>query len=130
MILNTIARCKRRLAFNSPPDHQLHEEVQAQKLGEEILCSFPYHLIQSSSVAAGLLILHPLWVVATNASISESRKSCAREWLMWIGREMGIGQASLLADVSVLSTNRLLVSLRIRSRMPKPRSCTSPEGTF
>ena len=130
MILNTIARCKRHLAPNSQPRHQLSEEVQAQKLAEEILCSFPYHLNQPGSVAAGLLILHPLWVVATNASISDSTISCARDCLMWIGREMGIGQANLLADVSELSTNLLLVFLRTRSRISKSHSMTSPEDTF
>ena len=43
---------------------------------------------------------------------------------------MGIGQANLLADVSELSTNLLLVLLRTRSRISKSHSTTSPEDTF
>lgn len=48
----------------------------------------------------GLLLMHPINVVAKMSIVSSELKEYAREVMSWIAREMGIGEASVLSDVS------------------------------
>ena len=123
MALDIIARCKRRLQ-STDICTEIQEEAELHVLAQDIMASMPYHLnpnssasdscnesinnigpnhasteLQQPSVAAGLLLIHPLWVVATSESTYESTRTMAREMLSWIGTHLGIGQATLLADV-------------------------------
>jgi len=47
----------------------------------------------------GLLLMHPLYVVTQMSIVSEDMKQYARRTLEWIGEEMGIGEAIVLANV-------------------------------
>ncbi len=89
---------------------------QAQVLAEALISSIPFHLCSDLSTyllpnndveaihpgkpVGGLLLLYPLWVMATSPILSAEIRRRLRECLAWIGRNMGIGQASLLANVS------------------------------
>lgn len=116
MTLDVIIRCKKRLGLESANvTAQLPEEKAVQQLAEEILGSIRFHFshpandittphetadMPSASVAAGLLLMHPLWVIATVDSVPNQLKAVARVTLQTIGRQMGVKQASLLGDVS------------------------------
>lgn len=51
--------------------------------------------------AGGLLLMYTLHAVLQLAIVPARYKEMFRECLLWIGTEMGIGQAELLADVCV-----------------------------
>jgi hypothetical protein len=48
----------------------------------------------------GLLLMHPVYLASTLSIVPTRFRSMFREYLAFIGRVMGIGQARLLADVS------------------------------
>jgi hypothetical protein len=88
----------------------------ANHIIEEMVASIPYHLtddLQSflSKQAAnveistpgrslgGLLLMHPLYVASEVSFLPEEVREYMRRCLAWIGSNMGIGQARLLAKV-------------------------------
>ncbi|KAJ5217009.1 hypothetical protein N7468_010017 [Penicillium chermesinum] len=87
-----------------------------QFLVSGILSSVPYHLtedlhdfvqhadMQSSittpgKIVGGLLLMQPLHVVSTLPVVDSAIRDYMRRCLMWIGTNMGIGQACLMAKV-------------------------------
>jgi len=92
--------------------------TDAAGLAEGIAASIPFHLIadtqeylqhvqagmrivQPGRPLGGLLMLHPLHFAAVSEILSHEMREYMRRQLRWIGDNMGIGQASLLADVSL-----------------------------
>ncbi|ETS79059.1 hypothetical protein PFICI_08912 [Pestalotiopsis fici W106-1] len=92
-------------------DHYLEE---TQTIFQEIAASIPYHLTDSlpafindlaktSEITdtgkhlGGLLLLHPLYVLTQMPYLHEPERQYARECLLWIGSNMGLGQATVLA---------------------------------
>lgn len=86
---------------------------------EDMLASIPYHLINNlpafvsllsneteitepGRYLGGLLLMHPLYVVSEIPFVPEPARDYMRKCLAWIGSNMGIGQATLLANVSEL----------------------------
>jgi hypothetical protein len=57
-------------------------------------------IITPGKSVGGLLILHPLTVSSTLSVVSLEMQTHFRNCLAWIGDNMGIGQATLLAKVS------------------------------
>ncbi|OCL02966.1 hypothetical protein AOQ84DRAFT_303720 [Glonium stellatum] len=117
MILDIIVRCLKRLEGN---EIRTREQEEVQRLAEGIAASVPYHLtedlqgyiqgIQAGSdtmipgkPVGGLLLLHPLYVVARSSVVSPQLQAYMSECLEWIGKNMGIGQATLLSNASILN---------------------------
>lgn len=113
MILEILVDCCTKLG---QPSFQL--EQRAQNLAQEIAASVLYHLTSDaehylSSLSdmesprpgrpiGGLLLLHPLNVVLRCAIISPSLRAYTSKCLAWIGKNMGIGQATVLSKESDL----------------------------
>lgn len=88
----------------------------ANHIVEDIFASIPYHLadnlpvfversrheeaIDPGRTLGGLLLMHPLYAISKCSFLSEESREYARDCLRWIGDEMGIGQAGLMANVS------------------------------
>jgi hypothetical protein len=91
-------------------------EQQSRVLIDDILASIPYHLANDpreylDAIASGttpligrpvggLLLLHPLYVLASCSIVPDPIKDYVRRCLGWIGQYMGIGQARLMSKVS------------------------------
>lgn len=121
MVLNIIVLCQQALAqtpHGAKIDHSIWEE--AQQVASQIVASIPFFLTGkvhafwdqalSSDMApkaivpgpsvGGLLCMHTLYMVATLSVIDPALKDYLRNCLAWIGRNMGIGQATMLSEVS------------------------------
>ena len=88
----------------------------ANHIVEDIFASIPYHLadnlpvfversrheeaIDPGRTLGGLLLMHPLYAISKCSFLAEESREYARDCLRWIGDEMGIGQAGLMANVS------------------------------
>ncbi|KAK0105409.1 hypothetical protein ONS96_004799 [Cadophora gregata f. sp. sojae] len=86
----------------------------ANNIVEDIFASVPYHLadnlpvflegterklpIDPGRTLGGLLLMHPLYALSKIDFLPDRTKDYARECLRWIGEEMGIGQAGLMAN--------------------------------
>ncbi|KAF4336113.1 hypothetical protein FBEOM_10049 [Fusarium beomiforme] len=70
--------------------HDIEAYVQQAKAGTP--------LIQSDRLVGGLLLLHPLYSVARCTVVDEATRRYMASTLRWIGDEMGIRHASILAD--------------------------------
>ena len=90
-------------------------EERAKALSAHIKASVPYHLaanldeyihlintgvsnIPPNRPVGGLLLLHPLYAAARCTAIPHSDRLYHINCLAWIGSQMGIGQATLLAN--------------------------------
>ncbi|RAK99901.1 putative C6 transcription factor [Aspergillus ibericus CBS 121593] len=93
------------------------EKIDADRLLKELLSSIPYHLteclpdflrhmskvsdIQTPGRAAGgLLLMHPIYLLCQLSIVSLEIREYLTRCLEWIGMNMGVGQASLLAKQS------------------------------
>ncbi|RFU23778.1 hypothetical protein B7463_g12560, partial [Scytalidium lignicola] len=111
LALDVIYRCMRWLGNGQTT----YLELKAKRLADEIAASIPFHLqtslptytqqtrgpkepSQFGKPVGGLFLLHPLWVVSISSIIPSEICTCMREWLKWIGLNLGIQQALLLAD--------------------------------
>ncbi|KAI1868505.1 uncharacterized protein JN550_006421 [Neoarthrinium moseri] len=91
--------------------------LDVNRIFEDLAASIPYHLTEnlheflgelttSTEITdpgrslGGLLLMHPLYVAANISLLSDANKEYLRKCLLWIGAQMGIGQAALLANVS------------------------------
>lgn len=89
----------------------------ATLLVSEVMSSIPYNLADNIHVflgdrkkklgvrepgrtVGGLLLMHPLYIASSVPFLPEVTKGYLRRCLLWIGSEMGIEQATLLATVS------------------------------
>ena len=78
-------------------------QIKAQQLADGIAASIPYHLVDDVNTyvegihndretryngkpVGGLLMLHPLWVVANASAVSEELRTYMRKQLAWIGK--------------------------------------------
>ena len=94
----------------------LHWIPRANALVEDIMASIPYHLTDNMHAfvnqydtgegitdrgksLGGLLLMHPLYVASRLPFIPEKMQIYMKQCLLWIGTEMGLGQATLLAEV-------------------------------
>ena len=90
-------------------------EDRVQPLIAAMTASIPFHLagdvseylagaktggrpVAPGKVAGGLLLLHPLYAAARCPLVTLAERQYFGRCLKWIGDNMGIGQASLLAD--------------------------------
>jgi hypothetical protein len=126
-LLNLIYTCSQQLQDENDFEKSSSSTVSILKaalaLSEDIAASIPFHLTrnpeifffkqqQKSSIAierqtivanrsvGGLLLMHPIYVVSALSVVPTHLRSMFREYLAFIGRVMGVGQARLLADVS------------------------------
>ncbi len=89
---------------------------------EDIFASVPYHLVDDlpafvSELATGkeitdvgralggLLLLHPLYIVSKTKFLSQKTRDYSQRCLAWIGSNMGIGQATVLAEAGEAEVN-------------------------
>ncbi|PYI01580.1 putative C6 transcription factor [Aspergillus sclerotiicarbonarius CBS 121057] len=94
-------------------DHT-REKTDVERLCKELLSSIPYHLtdclpdflrdmervseIQTPGRAiGGLLLMHPIYVLCQLSIVPLEIREYLTRCLEWIGRNIGVGQASLLA---------------------------------
>ncbi|EXJ90106.1 hypothetical protein A1O3_03175 [Capronia epimyces CBS 606.96] len=113
LMLDVVFRCKKWLGLDMAS--HTREEREAYSLVEEIVASIPFHLSSDPTSCltedtgegterlpgkpvGGLLLLHPLWVVTVSSVVSPKMQDSMRDCLAWIGRNMGIGQATLLSQ--------------------------------
>jgi hypothetical protein len=88
----------------------------ADRIAEDIVASVPYHLVDNlpsflSKLAVsteitdpgrslgGLLLMHPLYIASKILFLSRDTREYMRRCLIWIGSNMGLSQATLLAKV-------------------------------
>lgn len=89
-----------------------------ERVAEDMASLIPYHLVdnlqafvreQAATTAdiadygkflGGFLLMHPLYTASTIKFLSDDLRGYFRRCLLWIGSEMGIAQATLLAKVS------------------------------
>lgn len=87
------------------------------ELVQDVLSSIPYHLTENlygflnqienraplanvGKVASGLFVMHPLHVISNLSLVDHDVRCYLKRCLLWIGENMGIGQASVFAKVS------------------------------
>ncbi|KAL2062439.1 hypothetical protein VTL71DRAFT_6705, partial [Oculimacula yallundae] len=87
----------------------------AIQMVEHVFASIPYQLADNLPVfidgidsraaidpgksIGGLLLMHPLYAISKMPFLPVNMRQYARNCLIWIGGEMGIGQAGLMAEV-------------------------------
>ena len=88
----------------------------ANRIVEDMIASVPYHLTDNLQVflsqlsrnteiidpgkyLGGLLLMHPLYVASEMPFVPEKMQEYMRKCLAWIGLNMGLGQATLFANV-------------------------------
>lgn len=91
----------------------------AHSIAEDMLASIPYHLTDNlqnfldqapstqsmterGRTLGGLLLMHPLYLITQFPFIEQDLRQYARTCLQWIGTNMGLGQATVFANVSSL----------------------------
>jgi hypothetical protein len=125
MALNVIVTCSKGLGIDD--DIRRRAEKDARRLAAEIIASIPYYLtgdshtlqtyvqetqtgkepILSGRPVGGLLLMHPLYISACLHVVPLAQRAHMSGCLAWIGKNMGIGQASILANASgLLSSDR------------------------
>lgn len=116
LLLNIIIACQQ--ARQTETDTSIREEIS--QLASDIASSIPFHLTDNvdsfinqsltsggttelvpGRSAGGLLIMHALYNVAIMPFVDPALKVHFRHCLTWIGENMGIGQATMLAEVEV-----------------------------
>jgi hypothetical protein len=115
MVLEMINQC---LQHEESTEIRLWGQIEAQKLAEAMAASIPFHLtadvhiylqqVQAGSgnmapgrAVGGLLLLHPLHMAMQCTAVSQELRGYMGNQLKWVGQTMGIGQATLLAEVSL-----------------------------
>jgi hypothetical protein len=121
MVLNVIVRCQWAIA-HLPQDAEIDPFIweEAQKLTLDIVASIPYFLAENAQVfsnqtlasdmtskamipgpsVGGLLSMHTLYMVSKLSVVNPVLKDYLKDCLAWIGRNMGIGQATMLSEVN------------------------------
>jgi hypothetical protein len=87
------------------------------ELVQDVLSSIPYHLTENlygflnqidnraplanvGKAASGLLVMHSLYVISNLSLVDPDVRRYLKSCLVWIGENMGIGQASVFVNVS------------------------------
>lgn len=116
-----VFRAARLLLLNllvqiSPSSEQVRKD--AARIVESMIASVPYHLTENLQAfingqakhseipepgkhLGGLLLMHPLYVAFKSPCLPPDVRLYLQECLLWIGDSMGLGQARLLALVSL-----------------------------
>jgi hypothetical protein len=119
-VLDIIVRCH-WATTNLPQDSEVDPLIweEAQKLALNIAASIPYYLAENVQVflnqtlasdvtskamipgpsVGGLLLMHTLYMVSNMSVVDPALKVYLKDCLAWIGRNMGIGQATMLSKV-------------------------------
>ena len=120
-MLDIIVRCH-WATTNLPQDAKMDPLIwqEAQKLALSITASIPYFLAGNVQVflnqslasdvtsktmipgpsVGGLLSMHTLYMVSKMSVVDPALKVYLNDCLAWIGRNMGIGQATMLSEVN------------------------------
>lgn len=102
--------------YHGDREASLYWIPRANALVEDLMASIPYHLTDNMHAfvnqydteegitdrgksLGGLLLMHPLYVASRLPFVPEKMRSYMKRCLQWIGIEMGLGQATLLAEV-------------------------------
>lgn len=102
---------------NALGEDYLQHVQAAARVVDDMIASVPYHLTDNlpafvrqlglsteirepGRFLGGLLLLHPLYVASQMLFLPEKTREYLRACLLWIGSRMGIGQATVLANVS------------------------------
>ena len=124
LVLNIIVHCHwaiTQLSVDSEIDPLIWKE--AQKLALDIAASIPYFLAEDvhaffnqalasdmTSISlipgpsvGGLLSMHTLYVISKLFVVDPVLKDYMKDCLAWIGRNMGIGQATMLSEVNYIN---------------------------
>lgn len=121
LLITIITRLSQQLEDNRRPEYL----GEAQKIFQDIAASVPYHLVDNLPVftseisettevtdvgkhLGGLLLMHPLYVVTKMRCLGEAQRRYARDCLLWIGSNMGVGQAIVLATEPHIDREYLL----------------------
>lgn len=116
MLIALIVKLSADLGESDSCDDCIHT---ANRLVEDMAASIPYHLAenlqeffseletgtgvtQPGRSLGGLLLIHPLYVISNMSFVPESMRVYVKRCLEWIGNNMGLGQAILLAKVRKL----------------------------
>lgn len=93
-------------------------QYDANRLIDDAIASIPFHLTEDlpaylkdgnersvlqdlGKSLGGLLLMHPLYVLSQLGTVQPLGRQNMKDCLAWIGDHMGIGQASVLAEVRV-----------------------------
>ena len=143
-LLSFIFLCSQRLAAFDPreafsplsPYSQPQILAEAHELANNIAASVPFHLLQDpdallrpqeqtpayeglnlipNKAVGGLLLMYSLLSICGCEIVSIELRQFFRDCLAWIGSVMGIGQARVVANVSLVSC----LFLRTRGRQLK-----------
>jgi hypothetical protein len=120
-VLNVIVRCHWAIT-HLPQDAEIDPSIweEARKLALDIAASIPYYLAENVQVflnqtlasdmtskamipgpsVGGLLSMHTLYMVSKLSVVDPVLKDYLKDCLAWIGRNMGIGQATMLSEVN------------------------------
>lgn len=130
-LLSCISNCSQRLAAVDPrnafsplsPYSQPQILAQARELAENAAASVPFHLLQDpgallclqeqtsaykelglipNKAVGGLLLMYSILAIGECDIVPMELRDYFRDCLIWIGSVMGIGQAGVVADVSLV----------------------------
>lgn len=116
LLIAIIMRPSKQLEDNRRPEYL----GEAQTIFQDLAASVPYHLVDNLPVftsessenttimdvgkhLGGLLLMHPLYIMTKMECLSAAQRRYARDCLLWIGSNMGVGQATVLATVCTKS---------------------------
>ncbi|KAH8674132.1 hypothetical protein BX600DRAFT_457059 [Xylariales sp. PMI_506] len=91
----------------------------ATRIAEDLAASVPYHLVDSlpsflnnletsaeitdpGKSLGGLLLMHPLYIASRTPHLTAEMREYMQRCLLWIGSNMGLAHATLLAKVSAV----------------------------
>ena len=123
-LLQVVANCSERLGrvgvFQEKP--VLHQRLQSevQELVDGLCASIPFHLVADlpsclqrggtiddlnipAKALGGLLLMYPLYIASTLPLVPSDQRAWMKGRLRWIGRCMGIRQATMLANVCLIT---------------------------
>lgn len=121
--ISRVARCYlldiifRLKIMQADAEHDNQERVQTIQLLQDFTSSIPYHLVedlhafsanvqrgntieQCGMAVGGLLLMYPLYITSRLCIVPTKLQEYFKRCLVWIGQNMGVGYASLLARVS------------------------------
>ena len=135
LLINVILELSRILNDNQ---NHTGEHQDALRLVEDIVSSIPFHLVEDLPVflremghfavgeddmnkknaaailspgrpVGGLLLMHPIYVASKLSIVPQEMREYLRDYLEWIAKHMGIGQASLFAKVRIRHPQTLCI---------------------
>ena len=122
-LIDVLLKCSERLHDKPTPFGGTNTfralQKESQSLADDIAASVPFHLvanldetlhilktknrgdIRPQKALGGLLLMYPLYIAATLPPVSFTQREWMKARLIWIGKRMGIGEAAMLANVSI-----------------------------